>query len=78
MGWAVSNWVFLEGRALKDGLLRNGSLLSFPPTLFLSYVESLVREFEDGHSHLEDLYDVSDILNDRQQQIREALAAFGG
>jgi hypothetical protein len=75
MGWAVVNWIYLEGRAIKDGLIRSGSLLSYEPTLFLSYVESIVREIDN--EHLSDLYlPPEDKKAQRLREIRDLEAAF--
>jgi hypothetical protein len=75
MGWAVVNWIYLEGRAIKDNLIRSGSLLSYEPTLFLSYVESIVREIDN--EHLSDLYlPPEDKKAQRLREIRDLEAAF--
>lgn len=73
MGWALTNWTYLEGRAIKDGLLRQGSLLSYEPTIFLSYVESIVREF--GADELDKLY-TPETRESRNAELMAAMEAF--
>jgi len=75
MGWAVTNWNILEGRYVRDNLMGSGPLLGYSPTLFLSYVECIVREF--ASEHMDDLYTpVEKIVDRRVNDIQAAMEAF--
>jgi hypothetical protein len=75
MGWAIANWIFLEGRYVRDNLIGNGPLLGLSPTLFLSYIESIVREF--ASDHVDKLYlPIEEVKSNRADEVRAAMEAF--
>lgn len=78
MGWAVKWWGLLEGKALRDGLLKldsPNSLLDFPPRLFLAYAESLIRDDEELAEELDKLY-TGPVKRD-EHRMRDIMAALG-